>query len=134
MDLDQDIDCRPDRQEERSSRIFLVSLRHGDDPTETRVMVRNVSRSGLGARASGWTPVTGETVHIDLGSSGEVEGVVRWVKGNLFGVALAQSIEPGNFDFSGKGRSVANKQSDVNQNYTRLRPVSDFRRPPLKTR
>lgn len=121
------------RDEERSSRMFLAALRDAQGAS-VKITVRNLSRLGVGARASEAVPPLGETVFIELGPFGDVEGVVRWVSGNRFGVALTQPIDPEHFDFSGKDWSVANKQFDTNHVYTQFRPVGDVKRPPLKPR
>lgn len=121
------------RDDVRSSRMFIAALRDAGGAS-LKVTVRNLSPRGIGARASEAVPQQGETVFIELGPFGEVEGVVRWVSGKLFGIALAQPIDPQRFDFSGKDWSVANKQFDANHVYTQFRPVADVKRPPLKPR
>lgn len=57
-----------------------------------KVIIRNLSPFGLSCRAV-FPPELAETVTFALGPFGEVDGIVRWVRGSRFGVRLDQEID-----------------------------------------
>lgn len=65
---------------------------------------------------------------------GTVEGIVRWVKGNIIGVQLTGTLNPDLLNFADKAWDVANKPFDNSQVYGQFKPSQDFKRPGLKVR
>lgn len=120
-------------REQRVGKMFLARL-HSVRLADQEIMIRNISEHGLGARCKGAVPEPGEEVRIEMEVYGNVEGVVRWAKGNLIGVALSTGINPNLLNFADKAWDVANKPFDNSQVYTQFKPERDFRRPGLKVR
>lgn len=58
-----------------------------------RIVIRNLSPHGLGARAD-IELLPCEQVVVHLADGREVGAIVRWVKKNTFGLSLAERIEP----------------------------------------
>lgn len=86
----------PSPQEVREDPVRVRGL----VPTEFRLtcgrrfeaMVRNVSRCGLGATATGIIPQTGAAVVLTLASGHEVQGLVQWIKDRNFGVKFDEEL------------------------------------------
>ena len=113
--------------------MFLARL-HSARISDAEILVRNISEHGLGARCKGAIPEEGEEVRIEMETYGKIEGVVRWVKGNLIGVALSGTLNPNMLNFADKAWDVANKPFDNSQVYGQFKPSQDFKRPGLKVR
>lgn len=62
------------------------------DPRE--IEIHNLSRFGLGMRCRIGVPDTGERVTIHIAGFPSVSGVVRWSRGDQFGVMLEGEINP----------------------------------------
>jgi len=75
----------PIPRERRRKRCLHVTLTDREG-TPIEVMVRNVSSHGLSAAAAGAPPACNEVVRATMDDGRELWGLVRWVKGNLFGV------------------------------------------------
>lgn len=58
-----------------------------------RIVIRNLSPHGLGARAD-IELLPCEQVVVHLPNGGQVGAIVRWVKKNTFGLSLEERIEP----------------------------------------
>ena len=71
---------------------FLVAQMVSDRSLPQRIVIQNLSAFGLSCRAIN-PPVVGEVVTFTLGSFGETEGSVRWVRGRNFGVRLKKQID-----------------------------------------
>ncbi|MCJ2184037.1 hypothetical protein MTR62_15230 [Novosphingobium sp. 1949] len=72
------------------------------------VMVRNVSERGMGLASKALVPREGEIIDLAiLGSSG-LEGCVRWVRGNEFGVELSRPL-----DLRGMGLANQRRNGDM---------------------
>ncbi|MCH7627959.1 MULTISPECIES: PilZ domain-containing protein [Novosphingobium] len=76
----------------RSARIIRAMLALPDGE-QRDVIVRNLSTCGLGATCRSLAPMKGEHVTIHLPGEVAAHGVVRWVKGQAFGVALDQDLD-----------------------------------------
>lgn len=98
------------------------------------IIVRNISKRGIGARSKGVILAEGEAVTLQLGPVGDVEGTVRWIKGSSFGVELVETLDPELFNFEGKSWDVADKRFDGTDVYRAIKPIGRARRPGLKTR
>lgn len=126
----------PDGQagrETRSSRFFAATMEAPGLPPQ-QIAVRNVSPHGLGARAE-TPPALGAIVIINLSGVGDVEGEVRWVTGNRFGVKLDGSIEPSKFNFSGRSwEEVAPRFSAPTEVADAFKPMTSTWRPGFRTR
>lgn len=57
------------------------------------IVIRNISRSGLGAMCSKLALLHCERVKIVLPTHVEVSGIVRWVNGRHFGVELTHALD-----------------------------------------
>ena len=120
-------------REERTGKMFLARL-HSCDLAGQDIIIRNISAHGLGARSKGAIPHPNDAVRIEMEAYGSVEGVVRWVKGNLFGVELTSALNPELLNFSGKAWDVVNKPFDSGQVYRQFKPEQSCKRPALKAR
>lgn len=76
----------------RESRLIRALLT-GQNGMPQDIFVRNLSRSGVGARASKIAPAKGEKVSILLPGQLVVSGVVCWRSGQHFGVQLDAELE-----------------------------------------
>lgn len=61
---------------------------------ERDVIVRNLSEFGLGLTSRSAAPQKGETVITKLPGDVHVHGTIRWVKGQAFGIALDDRLDP----------------------------------------
>lgn len=92
--LDTTNDVAPNKREAPRDKLLLSATCHWPARNANeKVKVRNVSATGLMAEGMSGAMV-GENVIIDLRNIGPVEGMVVWVAGNRFGVALAHNIDP----------------------------------------
>ncbi len=57
------------------------------------VMVRNVSQNGMCLASKAFLPREGEIVALDLVGTPPLEGHVRWVRGQEFGVRLSRPLD-----------------------------------------
>jgi len=116
----------------RSHRMFVAAIRSrrlGEQP----IIVRNISRHGIGARIRSGAPEVGEELVFVL--DGELlEGQVRWVRKDRFGALLFQEVDPSRFNFAHKSWASASRPFEPGHVYDQFRPVSDTRRPGLKVR
>ena len=76
----------------RESRLIRAQMR-GRNGQVQDIFVRNLSRFGIGARASKLAPGKDETVTVLLPGGLEVSGSVRWRSGQHFGVKLDEELE-----------------------------------------
>jgi hypothetical protein len=56
------------------------------------IVIRDLSRKGLGARAGAKAPELGERVIVTIGSLGEMKAMVKWVSRDLFGLHFTGSL------------------------------------------
>ena len=96
------------------------------------ILVRNISASGIGARARGAPPHIGEQIVIAFDGIGRYQASVRWVSGNLFGAELTQRIDPSVFHFSSDWHNRPLPKPEPHFVPERFRPVSRAWRPGLK--
>ncbi|MEK6637444.1 MAG: PilZ domain-containing protein [Pseudomonadota bacterium] len=122
----------PSQRELRSGRLFASTMRIPGLGEQT-VAVRNLSPRGAGLRARIPPPV-GILIMIKLGHYGEVEGRVRWVDGQLFGVALADPIDPDSFNFAAKKWDNLAESIGNCQVADRFRPETSTYRPGFRRR
>ena len=80
---------------ERNARLLRATLRKADG-TIVPVMVRNLSERGLGLTCKDMPPLQGEVVTIALPGSSEMQGLVRWVRGDSFGMELSGPVDTTN--------------------------------------
>ena len=76
----------------RESRLIRALL-SGQSGISQDIFVRNLSRYGIGARASKIAPAKGERVSVLLPGQLAVSGIVRWRSGQHFGVELDAELE-----------------------------------------
>lgn len=128
---DDDPNTAPSR-EQRSGRLFASTMRIpglGERP----VTIRNLSPSGAGLRADKPPPV-GTLIILALGHYGNVNARVRWVEGRLFGVALAEEIDPDSFNFAAKSWGDASNGCAAHFVADRFRPETSTYRPGFRLR
>lgn len=90
FDLPSEMHDRVGR-EHRRARIVRATL-VTDTGEERDVIIRNLSEFGLGGTCRSIAPVKGESVLVRLPGDVAVHGIVRWVKGQAFGVALDDKL------------------------------------------
>jgi len=92
--MDRDLVPGTPLREDRRSRLVSGRLRLASG-TVIPIVVRNLSERGLGVTCKGGPPARGETVLVTLPGTPELEGVVRWSRGNAFGVELNGMVDAG---------------------------------------
>jgi hypothetical protein len=78
-------------RDERQGRIFVAKMRCAYSANQS-IIVRNLSPSGLGARAKIQCPGRGEIVAITLPTMVERYATVKWVRGDQFGVRFVDPL------------------------------------------
>jgi hypothetical protein len=111
----------------RSGRVFVTDLRIGERESQ-RVVVRNVSRRGVGLKGTP-TPVAGTRISLLLGPHGYVSGVVRWSLAPKFGVLLDEPIDPAAFRFETDSWAEVVPKADKDHVFDLFRPVTSTWRP-----
>jgi hypothetical protein len=119
-------------REERAGRIFVGAVLSERVGAQT-IIVRNVSRWGMGGRTRSQPLEPGESVTLSLGGE-SVKGEVRWVRKDSFGVRFDREIDPTRFKFAGKSWECVNPPLDTGHVFDRFRPSTDCRRPGVKPR
>jgi hypothetical protein len=86
-------DAAAGERERRDRRLMLarVSSRRIADQ---EIVIRNVSKRGLGATTHGILPTLAEQVTITLLDGQTLLGVVRWAGGHAFGLCLDDELNP----------------------------------------
>lgn len=120
-------------REERGRRM-LAGIMHSETGSEQRIIIKDISAHGIGARATGSPPSVEDRISIYLSQGRVLKGVVRWVSGNRFGVLLDGEIDPTSFQGSGGSWDVAEQKLPPGHVYDQFRPVSRGYRPGLKVR
>ena len=93
-------------REYRTTNILLAEMK-GERTPNQRIVIRNVSARGLGARAQQQPPALGESVIVISDKLGELGGVVKWVRGDRFGLHLAVPLKANEIDRLGSEWSEA---------------------------
>ena len=78
-------------RELRITSISVAQMRGAYTPSQ-RIVIRNLSAGGLGARAQIQPPGVGETVIITIERLGDLKAVVKWVRGDKFGLTLSSRL------------------------------------------
>src|SRR6185503_4667954 len=84
-------------REHRTTSISLAQMT-GDRTPGQGIIVRNVSAQGIGARAQQQPPAVGETVVVISDKLGEFSAVVKWVRGDRFGLHLVEPLKASDID------------------------------------
>jgi hypothetical protein len=90
--MDRDLVSGTPVREDRRARLVRGSLRLSDG-TVIPIVVRNLSERGLGVTCKGGPPLRGQAVIVTLPGTPELDGVVRWTRGNDFGVELTGLVD-----------------------------------------
>lgn len=93
------------REPRRSVTLKATLNGGGHDPCE--IEIRNLSRRGVGASCRSGELTVGQHVTIHAAALPPVSGVIRWTRGNLFGVMLDQDIDPARFVAADADRPTA---------------------------
>lgn len=86
--------CASERERPLRHRRMIIARMSGYRAVDQEIVIRNVSRRGLGAATQGVVQARGERVLVRLNDGLEITGVVRWRDGPCFGLALDCEIEP----------------------------------------
>lgn len=98
------------------------------DGSEHDLLIRNVSRHGLGAKMAAVALRIGEQVTVRLPNIGTVIGTVRWTKPGAFGMETAEAIDLDLLFFRGDDRAIAVKAEGYRAPRS-FEPTTDHRRP-----
>jgi hypothetical protein len=128
MDGDATLTERP----HRTHMVMRATISSERLPTE-EILVRNISASGIGARARGTPPHIGEHVIIVFEAMGHYPATVRWANGNRFGVELAHAIDPAVFHFSSDWHTAPLPRSEAFTVADRFKPMARTWRPGVRT-
>jgi hypothetical protein len=132
MSRNPDEHATESQREKRSHRMFAATL-HSKRVGEKSIIIRNISPHGISARMQPPMLEPGEMVTISL--NGEtVDAQVRWVRRDRFGARLSREVDPSCFNFAGKSWEGVTQPFERGHVFDQFRPVSDSRRPGLKTR
>ena len=71
----------------RQRRLVMASLSF-EKIKNQEMVIRNVSKRGLGGATQGLAPAEGARVSVTLPNGNEIHGIVRWREGPCFGLAL----------------------------------------------
>lgn len=80
-------------QDRRRSSLLLVAAARLDDGSMTKVIVRDLSPSGLKGEIPD-PPVPDQRLTLNLGRAGWVGATVVWTSGKQFGARFAREIDP----------------------------------------
>jgi hypothetical protein len=78
--------------------MIIAATMNREQGTAQEILIRNISRRGLGARTHQAPPRLGERVSIRIDTVPEISGAIRWVNGDQFGVLLDRDLDPALFD------------------------------------
>lgn len=115
------LDAGPAR-EPRRARLARGVLRLSGG-REVQIVVRNMSRHGLGLSSHAGPPMTGEAVTVSLPGHDDLHGVVRWVRNHNFGVELTTSVNPENLALSLQ-REIARAKEAADWQVSRLHRIT----------
>lgn len=115
----------------RSRRMFVATIR-SERSGEQSIIVRNLSRSGIGGRLRNGTLQAGEPISIILNGQPH-EAKVRWVRKDCFGASLAHEIDPKSFNFRNRKWECTDRPWGGHV-FDQFKPMMDGRRPGLKVR
>lgn len=119
-------------REQRSGRLFASTMcipGLGERP----VTIRNLSPNGAGLRSDKPPPI-GTMIILALGHYGNINARVRWVEGRLFGVILAEEIDPESFNFASKSWCDVSGGHAAHFVADRFRPETNTYRPGFRLR
>jgi hypothetical protein len=119
-------------REGRSPRIVRATIRN-NRIAESVIVIRNMSRMGIGGKLTSNSLRPGEAVVVSLDPVGEIEGTVRWVRGDRFGVQLHDELVPERFDFTGSDWSSVTPPLSQGHVYDLFKPTKRAWRPGIKS-
>lgn len=113
-------------REPRMAKLLAVEL-SSEQLAPTRVVVRNLSPYGLGARGElDLLPMERVTVHLPDGRA--VPALVRWVRKGAFGLSLEERIDPAMLQ-TGRAASPADLTTrDAKVDFRIARPAIEHKR------
>ena len=86
------VDAGSRQRETRHRRLMMARIADGRMRGQD-IVIRNISRRGLGAATQGLFPLEGERLSILLPTGPTVTGIVRWCDGPSFGLALDAEMD-----------------------------------------
>ena len=87
------VDASSPERDRRHRRMMLARI-DGGRLRGQDIVIRNISRRGLGAATSGIFPLVGENLTVKLPTGPTISGAVRWAKGPSFGLSLDIEMDP----------------------------------------
>ena len=93
MAMDQRDSASFTQREHRTS-VDLRATMWSDNLDPREIEIRNLSQRGIGACCRIGVPPVGESVTIHVAGFPSVTGLVRWNRGDQFGVMLNEDIHP----------------------------------------
>jgi hypothetical protein len=123
-----DLDPQVPRAYDRKRRLLKAQILH-DRLGMIDILVRDVSNRGLGGKCSAEIAV-GDRVTVHVADCDPAHGIVRWRKGEGFGVLLDSPIRPSDLR-TAAGKDEPETKYEVP---TLFRPSISFKRPGFGTR
>jgi hypothetical protein len=80
------------------TRLTMAATLMGERTGKQEILIRNVSRRGIGARSRQKMPEVGERVRVRIDTFADISGTVRWAQGDQFGLSLDQDLDPAIFN------------------------------------
>jgi hypothetical protein len=96
------------------------------------LLIKNVSRYGVGAKFSGPGVKIGDEVQVDIPHIGICHGTVRWMRNGNIGVQLLEAVDPEQLRF--QNTELTARETESYHVADRFQPVISTYRPGLKRR
>lgn len=114
------------RRDHRSPRLLRGALESASGKRHD-LLIKNISRHGLGAKFSGHEVKQGEHVVVDLPKIGRLTGTVQWVRGGGIGLKITEEIDPSLLLF--ENNTLAPPKPGPYRVADRFQPVTSTYRP-----
>ena len=79
-------------REIRQRRLMLARV-SGPGIADQEIVIRNISKRGLGAATQGVKPMMGDRLSVSLQDGQKIDGIVRWQDGPCFGLGLVVELD-----------------------------------------
>lgn len=123
----------PEQRESRARKLINVEIQSADGHKYSAI-VTNLSRHGMGGKTQAMLKAL-EQITVTKQGYGQLEGEIRWVDGQYFGVYFAEPIDVERFNFSGDNQQGHFVQQAKNGHvWTGFKTGSSTRRPGVTSR
>ncbi len=112
---------------DRTSRLVPLEI-SSDRLAQTRIVVRNLSPYGIGARGD-VELIACERVTVHLPEDHKIGATVRWVRGQTFGLLLDERIEPAQLQVKPGSAPTDFVAKDSNVQFVPVKVNKDYHRP-----